>query len=317
MNTSVIIPNWNGLHLLSDCLTSLHNQSFSDFEVIVVDNGSTDGSPGFIKTYFPSVKLIRLDKNYGFAKANNIGFAESVGDRIAVLNNDTVVDENWLATFNQTLDTHPDVGFCASKILLLDQPTIIDSTGDVLTLFGAYNRGHNEVDQPKYNLQQYVFGACAAAAIYRRSMLEDIGFFDDIYVTSFEDVDLSFRAQLAGYKCLYVPNAIVYHKRRETIRKVQSHVQLLSYRNKRILWLKNAPTSMVIKFFPYFLLGEFYLNLLKPFLRYPLKKNVRPQSRFKLNVTILVKMLIIGNLSLIYQLPEIFKKELRFSENAS
>jgi GT2 family glycosyltransferase len=219
MKTSIIIANWNGLHLLKKCLPSIQKQSYIDSETIVVDNGSTDGSQDFIEEFFPQVKVIKLNKNYGFVKANNIGYKYSKGERIALLNNDTVADRWWLKNLNQSLDEHLEVGFCASKILLLDKPCIIDSAGDILSLFGAYNRGKNEVDQPKYNIPKYIFGACAAAAIYRRKMLEDIGFFDEIFITNFEDVDLSFRAQLAGYKCMYVPSAVVYHKRGETIKK--------------------------------------------------------------------------------------------------
>jgi GT2 family glycosyltransferase len=306
--TSIIIVNWNGQHLLKDCLPSVFDQSYSNIEVIVVDNGSEDGSTEFIETKFPDVNLIKLDKNYGFAKANNEGYRHSTGDRIALLNNDTIADSHWLENLNRSLDDYPEVGFCASKILLQHQPNIIDSAGDMLSVFGAKNRGHSDFDQPKYNFPSYVFGACAAAAIYRREMLEDIGFLDEIYITNFEDVDLSFRAQLAGYKCLYVPTAIVYHKRGETIRKVKSNIQLLSYRNRRILWLKNAPAKMVIKYLPGFILGDIYINLVNSLTNHLPKSSRQHEFKFQMNLVMFFKMLTIGNLGFYFLLPEIFKK---------
>ena len=247
METSLIIVNWNGRDLLGDCLPSLEKQTEPAEEVIVVDNGSSDGSVEFLKLSFPSVKVVELDKNYGFAKANNIGIRLARGSRIALLNNDTVVDSRWLAELNHALDNHPEVGFCASKMLMYRDPNIIDSAGDMLGIARAYKRGHRRQDGTEFNEPAFVFGACAGAALYRSEMLADIGLFDETFVTNLEDVDLSFRAQLAGYKCIYVPTAVVYHKVGETKRRISS-IDRLTHRNNRLMWLKNAPGLLLLKY---------------------------------------------------------------------
>jgi GT2 family glycosyltransferase len=249
MRTSLIIVNWNGRDLLEDCLPSLENQTITAEEIIVVDNGSNDDSVEFLKISFPSVKVVALDKNYGFAKANNIGIRLASGPRIALLNNDTVVDSKWLEELNHALDNHPEVGFCASKMLMYRDPNIIDSAGDMLGIAKAYKRGHGRPNGTEFNEPEYVFGACAGAAIYRSEMLNDIGLFDETFVTNLEDVDLSFRAQLVGYKCMYVPSAVVYHKVGETKRRI-GWTDRLTQRNNKLMWLKNAPGWLLIKYAP-------------------------------------------------------------------
>jgi len=255
MRTSLIIVNWNGRDLLEDCLPSLENQTITAEEIIVVDNGSNDDSVEFLKISFPSVKVVTLDKNYGFAKANNIGIRLASGSRIALLNNDTVVDSQWLEELNHALDNHPEVGFCASKMLMYRDPNIIDSAGDMLGIAKAYKRGHGRPNGTEFNEPGYVFGACAGAAIYRSEMLNDIGLFDETFVTNLEDVDLSFRAQLVGYKCMYVPSAVVYHKVGETKRRI-GWTDRLTQRNNKLMWLKNAPGWLLIKYAPQVLSEE-------------------------------------------------------------
>ena len=247
MGTSLIIVSWNGRDLLEDCLPSLENQTITAEEIIVVDNGSDDDSVEFLRLSYPSVKVVALDKNYGFAKANNIGIRLARGSRIALLNNDTVVDSRWLEQLNRALDEQPEVGFCASKILMYWERDVIDSAGDMLGIARAYKRGHRKQDGTEFNEPAFVFGACAGAALYRREMLADIGLFDETFVTNLEDVDLSFRAQLAGYKCIYVPTAVVYHKVGETKRRI-SWIDGLTHRNNRLMWLKNAPGLLLLKY---------------------------------------------------------------------
>jgi len=225
----------------------------SEIEIVVVDNGSTDGSLEFIKSSFPLVRTIALPKNYGFAKANNIGIRSTNGKTVALLNNDTVVDRHWLEELNRALDEHPEVGFCASKLLNYWKRDIIDTAGDVLGVANAYKRGKGDEDGPKYNEPKYIFGASAGAVIYRRRMLEDIGLFDETFVTNVEDVDLSFRAQIAGYKCMYVPTAVVYHMVGTTKHRTgwsTGWTGRLTRRNKKLMWLKNAPTKLQIKYLP-------------------------------------------------------------------
>ncbi len=235
--SSIIIPNWNGKELLEECLTSLAKQTDQDFEIIVVDNGSSDHSVEFLATNFPQVRVIPLERNMGFAIACNTGIRQAKGDRIVLLNNDTSQDEHWLEELNTALDQHPEVGFCASKMLNYWKPSIIDTAGDNLGVARGFKRGHQQPDGPAYNKQEYIFAACAGAAIYRRQMLDQVGLFDESFGSNLEDMDLSFRAQLQGFKCLYVPTAAVYHKVGETKRKMGWSGRL-NFRNNKYFWIK-------------------------------------------------------------------------------
>ncbi|MCL4458491.1 MAG: glycosyltransferase family 2 protein [Chloroflexi bacterium] len=212
MFASVIIPNWNGARLLPTCLDSLRSQTYRHFETIVVDNGSTDDSVQLITQHYPEVVLIKLPQNRFFSGAVNEGIRRSRGEIIAVLNNDTEVAPQWLAELCTALEGDPQARLCASKILLFDRRDTIHSAGDFYTCDGRPgNRGVWQKDDGRFDDQIYVFGACAGAAAYRRSLLEEIGLFDEDFGGYCEDVDLSFRAQLAGYRCRYVPTARVYH----------------------------------------------------------------------------------------------------------
>ncbi|MBI2374139.1 MAG: glycosyltransferase family 2 protein [Deltaproteobacteria bacterium] len=249
VRTTVVVLNWNGKDLLEECLGSLRAQTDRDFEVMVVDNGSTDGSVEFVRTRFPEARVLALSENHGFAKGNNFGMREVSSERIALLNNDTRTDPKWLEELNRALDAHPEVGFCASKILNYFEPDVIDTAGDEIGVAMGLKRGHGEKDGPQFSVARYVFGACAGAAIYRKRMLDQIGLFDESFVTNFEDVDLSFRAQLAGWRCFFVPTAIIYHKVGETKRRA-NWKQLPSYRNSKVTWLKNAPLPLLAKYMP-------------------------------------------------------------------
>ncbi len=214
---SIIIPNWNGKHHLDDCLNSLRAQTISDFEVLLVDNASVDGSQIFVRTHFPEVQLVALSENRGFTGACNTGWVRSRGDVIILLNNDTAVDENWLAEILSAFDQHPDAGCIASKMLLFDKPTHFHTAGDFMRWDGTPgNRGVWQEDVGQYEQIEPVFSACGGSSAYRRSVLEHIGFLDDSFYFSCEDVDLGWRAQLAGWQTIYVPSAIVYHKLKAT-----------------------------------------------------------------------------------------------------
>lgn len=209
---SVVIPNWNGEVFLSACLGSLAQQTYKHFEVVLVDNASTDDSLALVEKEFPWVKVIPLRENRGFAAALNEGVRRSHGQHIAPLNNDTEVASHWLEELVRALDSHPEVGICASKMLGLPDGEIIDSAGDGYCRYGfAFKIGRGELDRGQYDTFRNVFGASGGAALYRRSVLEDVGLFDEDFFMQCEDVDLSFGAQLRGYSCLYVPKAIAYH----------------------------------------------------------------------------------------------------------
>ena len=210
--TSVIIPNFNGKAFLKPCLESLTQQTKKSREIILVDNGSTDDSVEFIKSHYPEVKIISLPSNRGFAAAVNQGIEQSKGSFVAVLNNDTMVNPDWLEVLCGFLEENPHIGFCASKITQYDNPEVIDSVGHGMMRSGyAFNIGNAVKDSGQYDNLREVFGAPAAAVVYRRSMLNDIGLFDEDFHMYLEDVDLSFRALLRGHKCMYVPQATVRH----------------------------------------------------------------------------------------------------------
>lgn len=247
---SVIVPSWNGRHLLKDCLDPLKRQTYDDFEVILVDNGSTDGSGEWVKEFFPEVQFLPLSHNRGFAGAVNEGIGIAKGEFIALLNNDAIAEDCWIEELVKGIHSSSAIGFCASRILRLPYRRKVDTAGDSYTRFGVarkrgWNGGTDEFLKP-----ELVFGACAAAALYRRSMLEEIKFFDEDFFCLYEDVDLSFRAQLAGFKCLYVPTAIVYHRGGGTTRTHRDFNFYYGQRNMEWVFLKNMPLSLLIKYLP-------------------------------------------------------------------
>lgn len=212
LRVSVIIPNWNGAQHLSACLGSLRRQTYANVKVIVVDNGSRDDSLDVLARY-PDVRVLALGENRGFTGACNAGFRAAQGDIQVLLNNDTEVNAGWLTAVVDAFARHPEVGLVASKMLLFDRRDVFHTAGDYVTPDGmAHNRGVWQRDEGQYDHEAYVFSACGGSAAYRKSMLDEIGLLDDDFFFSFEDVDLAWRAQLAGWRCLYAPQAVVYHK---------------------------------------------------------------------------------------------------------
>ena len=254
---TVVIPNWNGERFLSPCLGSLREQSFRDFETILVDNGSTDSSVAFTRRNFPEVRVLTLGENKGFSVAVNAGIMASRAEHVALLNNDTETDSGWLDGLLRAAETHPEAGFFASKLMDFEDRRLLDGAGDVLRRSGLpYRLGHGEPDRGQYDEAAFVFGACAGAALYRRSMLDDIGLFDEDFFAYCEDGDLSFRAQLAGYRCLYAPKAIVYHVGSATTGKRGPFATRLGTRNGLCLLVKNLPTALVPGFLPFVAAGQ-------------------------------------------------------------
>lgn len=255
---TVIIPNWNGREFLRPCLGSLREQHFEDFDTIVVDNGSSDGSLRMVAEEFPGVRAVSLGENRGFSAAVNAGIRSSRTELVALLNNDTEQDPRWLAALVEASGTRAEAGFFASKLVSFSDHRLLDGAGDALRLSGLpYRLGHGERDRGQFDAPAYVFGACGAAALYRKSMLEEIGLFDEDFVSYCEDGDLSFRAQLAGYKCLYVPDSVVYHiGGASTGGKRSVTATRLGTRNSLSLLVKNMPLSMVPYVLPFMLLGQ-------------------------------------------------------------
>ena len=210
---SVIIPNWNGAKFLVTCLDSLRRQTYRDFETIVVDNASTDESVEMMRRDYPEVRQVCLPQNLGLTGGVNAGIREARGDILVLFNNDTEADEDWLKELVAALHAHPEAGMAATKMRLFDRRNVIHSAGDYYRTDGIPgNRGVWEEDTGQYDDDVWVFGPCGGAAAYRRSVLDEIGLFDEDLFMYCEDVDMAWRAQLAGHRCIFAPKAIIYHR---------------------------------------------------------------------------------------------------------
>lgn len=244
---SVVIPNWNGAHHLPVCLDALQAQTCDHLEVIVVDNASGDGSQALVRGRYPDVMLVELPENRGFTGACNAGMQAATGIFVALLNNDTEVDPAWAASLVDAFARYPDAGLLASKMLLFERRDHFHTAGDYYRVDGRLgNRGVWERDLGQYDREEYVFSACGGSAAYRRAMLDDIGLLDDDFFFSCEDMDLAWRAQLAGYRCVYVPSAVVYHHLAATGGGVTASFH--DGRNTIWLLLKNYPGPLWRKY---------------------------------------------------------------------
>lgn len=257
-SVSVVVINWNGRRHLERCLPSLVNQATPPCEIIVVDNGSNDGSVEWLRASYPWVRLIENASNLGFAPASNQAFAIARGDYIATLNNDAWAEPNWLAELTRVIQSDSILGMCASKMLFADRPHMINSTGINLDWAGiAWDRRGGEMDDGRESHPVEVFGACAGAALYRRSMLEELGAFDEDFFAYLEDVDLAWRARLAGWRCVHVPSAVVHHHHSATGGEGSPFKNYLLGRNKLWLLVKNYPMPYFLRYLPIILLYEF------------------------------------------------------------
>ncbi len=256
---NIIIPNYNGLEHLKTCFESIKHQSYKDYRVILVDNNSTDESVNFTKKTFPDSTVINLDKNYGFAKAVNEGIHLSLAvnkcSYIFLLNNDIELTPNFLETAIKTFDKTPDASIIAVKMLNYFRHDEIDDCGDFIKGKGGspMARGHGEKDTGQYDKEEFIFGACAGAAFYKKEIFEAAGLFDEDFFAYYEDIDLSFRAQLMGYKCYYQPKAVCYHKRGGTSTVATHGFQTeMCERNLVLMRIKNYPFIIYMFYQPLF-----------------------------------------------------------------
>jgi GT2 family glycosyltransferase len=208
---SVVIPNWNGAHLLPGCLDALERQTLG-CEIIVVDNASSDESLDLLARCYPHVQVIALGENRGFAGGCNAGLRAAGGQIVALLNSDTEAAPDWLEHIAAAFQRHPEAGLVASKMLLFDRRDVFHTAGDFYKLNGIPgNRGVWQIDRGQFEREEYVFSANGGSAALRKVMLDEIGLLDEDFFFSCEDVDLAWRAQLAGWRCVYAPQAVVYH----------------------------------------------------------------------------------------------------------
>jgi len=272
---SVIIPNFNGANFLHGCLSSLENQTFRNFEVIVVDNGSRDSSVTLIKNNYPWVRLIELSENTGFAKACNTGIKASQGEYVAILNNDTEVMPGWLEELYKAIEADKEAGMAASKILLNMESREIDSVGMLIYPDGiGRQKGRGEIDRKQFDSDKETLFAHGCAAMYRMDMLKEIGLFDEDFFAYAEDTDLGLRGRFAGWKAVTAPKAVVYHKYSATTGKYSSLKAMLIERNRIMAAVKNFPFTWVC-LSPFYTMWRFCFQL------YGVLINKGSSARFK------------------------------------
>jgi len=273
---SIIVLNYNNKEWSKKCLNSLLNTRHLNYEIIFVDNGSTDGSLDFIRKEFSQTSLIKfvsLPKNLQYAGGNNEGLKYAVGDYIVFLNNDTIVKPDWLSELEKCMEKDETIGICQSKLLLYDYPTKIDSTGDFLNLLGfSVMQGRFEENYGQYDKNTDIFSARGACLMIRKSLIKKIGAFDPLYQSIFEDLDLCWRARLAGYKIKLVPSSIVYHKGRATTKGNVGREAFLSSRNLVITFIKNLELINLFKFVLLFMITRVIGYTLLIFLRHKHRK---------------------------------------------
>ena len=244
---SVVIPNWNGLAHLPKCLEALRAQTYPNLEVIVVDNGSGDGSQDYVTHEYPEVRLLALDRNLGLTGGNNLGFGAAKGELLISLNNDTEAEPDFVESLVTALIDHPEAGMAAAKMCLFDRRDTLHSAGDGYGVDGIpFNRGVWQRDEGQFDQPGWIFGGCGGAVAYRRAMLDQVGLFDESFFMYCEDVDLNWRSQLAGWKCWYTPEAVVYHKLSASgAGPVASY-----YTGRNTVWViaKNYPGALLRKY---------------------------------------------------------------------
>ena len=253
---SVVIPNYNGEKYLRDCLDSLNEQTFRDFELIVVDNGSEDDSVKIVRDRFPQARIERLDKNYGFSRAVNDGIKMAKAPYVILLNNDTRADKDYIKELYLAITGDERIFSVNPKMLQMYKPGLIDSAGDMYCCLGwAFARGKDSPGQA-YDKRRDIFSACAGAAIYRKSVFDVIGYFDEKHFAYLEDVDVGYRARINGYRNVYEPRAVIYHAGSGMSGSRYNTFKInLSSRNNVYMAYKNMPLLQLILNLPFLILG--------------------------------------------------------------
>ncbi len=260
MKTSVIIPNYNGMAFLEDCLSTLETNKTADFdfEVIVVDNGSEDGSAELVKEMFPDVRIIALDKNTGFAAAVNRGIEESASEYVLLLNNDIKVREDFVRRLEETIDSDTKLFSVNSLMLSMADSSVLDGAGDYYCALGwayAYGKG-KKADSVIKSGRRKIFSACGGASIYRRSVLNETGLFDEAHFAYLEDIDLGYRARIHGYRSILEPAAVCEHAGSGFSGSRYNEFKIdLSSRNSIYLIYKNMPFLQFLINLPFLLIG--------------------------------------------------------------
>jgi GT2 family glycosyltransferase len=243
------VLNWNGRRYLDDCFEALLAQELDGgFEPMLVDNASTDGSVEHVRRYWPAVRVVRCTGNLGFAAGNNVGMRAATGRHLVLLNTDTRVQPGWLSALVNAVGLDPRIGAVTSKLVFMADPGEIQNAGSLLLSDGSgADRGFHERDTGQYQCREEVFGACGAAVLYRREMLEDVGHFDETFFNYYEDTDLNWRMRLRGWKVLYEPAALVHHVHTGSSGEWSPFFTYHVDRNRLFMILKNAPPQMLME----------------------------------------------------------------------
>lgn len=253
---TVVIPNYNGIKYIRDCMDSLRSQVGEVFDILVVDNASKDGSLEIIQEEYPEAKVISLSENTGFCYAVNLGIRESKTPYVILLNNDTIVKPGFVAELVKAIDEAEDIFSVSAQMLSMEDESIIDGAGDGYCIVGwAYARGKGQ-PAVKYNKKTEIFSACAGAAIYRKNIIEQIGYFDENHFAYLEDVDIGYRARIYGYRNLYEPAAKVVHAGSAVSgsRYNEFKTKLASANNAYVV-IKNLPLLLLLLNAPFLFLG--------------------------------------------------------------
>lgn len=251
IKTAVVIANWNGKKYLKDCFDSLSAQTYKNFKIVFVDNGSEDESADFVRKNYPEAEIVRLEKNTGFSRGYNIGMEKALEDKniefVVVLNNDTKADEECVEALVDCAKKHPEAGSIQPKVLNFFDQEKVDCAGILLSIDGvATNRGYGEKDSEQYEEEAEIFGANGTASLFSREALERTQFkkgeyFDNSYFAYYEDVDLAWRMRLAGFKSYFCPKAIVHHVHSATAGKISGFKAYYLNRNRFFTLIKNYP----------------------------------------------------------------------------
>ena len=316
---AIIIINWNGKHLLEECLSSTENQDYDNYKIIFVDNGSKDKSVEFVKEKFPEIEIISLDKNTGFAKANNVGIHKAFEDPeieyVALLNNDAMTEKSWLSEMVKVIKRDSKIGSVAPKILKYWRRDVIDSIGNMIHLDGTgISCCMNEVDSGRYNKSIEMFGINGCSCLYSRKMLKDVQIGDDFFDSDFflylEEVDLNWRARLREWKCFTVPSAIVYHKHSETTKLYSPLKAFYVNRNRHFVIIKNYPLFLLPKAIFYLFYRYFYSIK-------SIKKNKGSSARLveKSGFLKTIKIVFKGWIDVVKYFPKMLKKRFYIQRN--
>lgn len=288
---TLLVLNWNGEAIIKECLDSLLSTNYSPFELLVIDNASNDGSLDILMEYKDKIRIIKNDYNYGYAKGNNIGIKAARGKYIATVNNDIVVEKNWLDEAIDFFENHPNVGIISCRQMNYYQKNVIDSLFSYISLgltFEQYGHGQIYRGHPKC----YVAGANGASAIYRKELLDQLNGFKELYFAYNEESDLCIRSLYKGWKCVFIPSAVVYHKDGYSFYKNRNKRYFLIERNRYLFILQNYSRWIILKN----VLGIFWNELLR-LIRFAIEPKLFPvyfKARYEICKILLQRKIVIG-----------------------